>query len=154
MNIVKKRPPRFRVGDPVRFLFGTEKVAGEILEDRGPLGGYGRRLYRVCINAGWEDESSFEIPEEDIESRDELLDTVQTPGLRQEFNITYLRKRKSNEWTAMTKRGQLYPGVKATGAVGYTTGLWQGEREGDENQATVTVFVECEPTMCDSHSRV
>jgi hypothetical protein len=42
MSIGKKRPPRFRVGDPVSFLYGTEKVAGEILEDRGPLGDYGR----------------------------------------------------------------------------------------------------------------
>jgi hypothetical protein len=129
-------------------------VAGEILEDRGPLGGYGRRIYRVRINAGQEDESSFEIPEEDIESRDQDGDTVQTPGLRQEFDITYIRRRKTNEWTATTKRGQLYRGVKAKGAVGYTTGRWEGEREGDENQATVTVFVECDRTMCDSHSRV
>jgi|SRR5271157_783086 len=84
MSIGKKRVPRFRVGDPVRFLYGTEKVAGEILEDRGPLGDYGRRLYRVRINAGQEDESSFEIPEEDIENRDQDANNVQTPGLRQE----------------------------------------------------------------------
>ena len=80
MSATRKRAPRFRVGDPVRFLYGTEKVAGEILDDRGPLGEYGRRLYRVRINAGRDDESSFEIPEEDIKRRDlsatvvELLD--------------------------------------------------------------------------------
>jgi|SRR5271157_88069 len=154
MSIGKKRAPRFRVGDPVKFLYGTDKVAGEILEDRGPLGDYGRRLYRVRINAGQEDESSFEIPEEDIESRDPENSTVQTPGLRQEFDVIYIRKPKTNKWTATTKRGQLYQGVKAKGAIGYTTGRWEGEREGDENHAVVTVLVECDQTMCDSHSRV
>ncbi len=43
MSIGKKRTPRFLVGDPVSFLYGTENVAGEIVEDRGPLGDYGRR---------------------------------------------------------------------------------------------------------------
>jgi hypothetical protein len=86
MSIGKKRAPRFHVGDPVSFLYGTEKVAGEILEDRGPLGVYGRRLNRVRINAGQEDESSFEIPEEVIESRDQDSNTVQTRGLRQEYS--------------------------------------------------------------------
>ncbi len=154
MSIGKKRAPRFRVGDPVAFLYGPEKVAGEIVEDRGPLGDYGRRLYRVRISAGRDDESSFEIPEEDIESRDQNTNTVQSPGLRQEFIITYIRRQKTNKWTATTKRGQLFSGIKAKGAVGYTTGRWEGELEGDENHAIVTVLVECDQTMCDSHSRV
>lgn len=154
MSIGKKRAPRFRVGDPVRFLYGIEKVAGEILEDRGPLGDFGRRLYRVRINAGQEDESSFEIPEEDLETRDPDAASVQTPGLRQEFDVTYNREPKTNKWTATTRRGPLYQGVKAKGAVGYTTGRWEGEREGDENHAIVTVLVECDQTMCNSHSRV
>ncbi len=154
MSIEKKRAPRFRVGDPVKFLYGTDKVAGEILEDRGPLGDYGRRLYRVRINGGQEDESSFEIPEEDIESRDAENATLQTPGLRQEFDVIYIRKPKTNKWRATTKRGQLFSGIKAKGAVGYTTGRWEGEHEGDENHAIVTVLVECDQTMCDSLSRV
>jgi hypothetical protein len=95
MSIAKKRAPRFRVGDPVRFLYGTEKVAGEILEDRGPLGEYGRRLYRVRINAGRDDESSFEIPEEDIERRELGTNSDETPGLRQEFTVTYVRRTAS-----------------------------------------------------------
>jgi hypothetical protein len=154
MSVGKKRPSRFRVGDPVRFLYGLEKVAGEIIEDRGRLGQYGRRLYRVRINAGREDESSFEIPEEDIESRDQDTHARQTPGLRQEFKITYTRRPKTNQWTATVKRGLLYPGVKAKGAVLYTTGMWQGEQEGEENHAVVTVLVECDESMCDSHSRI
>jgi hypothetical protein len=155
MSIDKKRAPRFRVGDPISFLYGTKKVAGEIVEDRGTLGDHGRHLYRVRINAGQEDESSFELPEEVIESRDQDASSVRALGLRQEFNITYIRKQKTNKWTATTKRGLLlYPGVKAKGAVGYRTVRWEGEREGDENHAIVTVFVECDQTMCDSDSRV
>ena len=154
MSIAKKRAPRFRVGDPVRFLYGTEKVAGEILEDRGPLGEYGRRLYRVRINAGRDDESSFEIPEEDIERREQGTNSDESPGLRQEFTVTYVRSKKTNQWSATTKRGQLFRGFKAKGAVAYTMGRWEGEGEGDENHAIVTVLVECDQTMCDSHSRV
>ena len=154
MSIGKKRPPRFRVGDSVRFLYGPQKVAGEIVEDRGPLGDHGRRLYRVRINAGRDDELSFEIPEEDIESRDQNSNIVESPGLRQEISVNYVRKQNTNAWTATTKRGQLFSGIKAKGAVGYTTGRWEGEREGDENHAIVTVLVECDQTICDSHSRV
>ncbi len=154
MSIGKKRAPRFRVGDRVRFLYGPEKVAGDIVEDRGPLGDYQRRLYRVRINAGQEDESSFEIPEEDIECLDQDVNAVQSPGLRQEVDVTYIRKQKTNRWTATIKRGQLYRGMKAKGAVGYTTGRWEGEEAGDEDHAIVTVLVECDQTMCDSHSRV
>ena len=52
MSIGRKRPPRFRVGDPVRFLYGPEKVAGEIVEDRGPLGDFGRRLSQSAHQRG------------------------------------------------------------------------------------------------------
>ena len=154
MSIGKKRPPRFRVGDSVSFLFGPQKVAGEILEDRGPLGDFGRRLYRVRINTGRDDELSFEVPEEDLEKRDRNSNIVDSPGLRQEVSVTYVRKQNKNEWTAMTKLGQLFTGVKAKGAVGYSTAKWEGERKGDENFAIVTVLVECDETMFDSHGRV
>jgi hypothetical protein len=154
MSIVSKRPPRFRVGDPVRFLYGTEKVAGEILEDRGPLGDYGRRLYRVRINPGRDDEASFEIPEEDIERRDLSTNSDESPGLRQEFTVTYVRNQKTNKWTATTKRGQLFKGIKAKGAVGYATARYETEEEGDEDFGIVTILVECDESICDSHSRV
>ena len=38
MSIGKKRAPRFRVGDRVRFLYGPEKVAGDIVVIRAPWG--------------------------------------------------------------------------------------------------------------------
>jgi hypothetical protein len=153
MSVGKKRPPRFRVGDVVAFLYGPQTVPGEIVEDRGPLGVYGRRLYRVRIDRGQGDTTTFEISEEDIEGPWHSENHEETPGTRQEFDVTYIRTRKTNSWTASTKRGKLYKGVKAKGAVGYATGRWEGEREGDENHAVVTVFVECDETMCDAHSR-
>jgi hypothetical protein len=154
MSVRKMRAPRFRVGDVVAFLYGPQKVPGEIVEDRGPLGVYGRRLYRVRIDRGEDDTTTFEIPEEDIDGPWRPENLNETPGARQEFDITYIRGKKTNSWIASTKRGKLYRGVSAKGAVGYTTGRWEGEKEGDENHAIVTVFVECDQNMCDAHSRV
>ena len=59
--------------------------------------------------------SPFEIPEEDIEGPWRWEDHEETPGTRQEFDVTYSRNKKSNSWTALTKRGKLYKGVKAAG---------------------------------------
>ena len=152
MSVGRKRAPRFRVGDGVVFLYGPQNVAGEIVEDRGPLGDYGRRLYRVRINRGEEDETTFEIPEEDIRVPEQFATQQETPGLRQEFDVTYIRIRNTNKWIATTRRGALYTGVRAKGAVAYTTGKWEGDDE--ENHGIVTVFLECDPTMCDAHSHV
>ena len=121
----KRSEPQFRVGDSVAVLFGPQYVAGEILEDRGPLGNYDRRLYRVRINAGQEDELSLDVLEEEIVSRDQNAAFVQTPGLRQEFEVTYDRQRKSNQWSATTKRGTLYRGIKAKVPSRYSTGRWE-----------------------------
>jgi hypothetical protein len=154
MSAQRKRAPRFRVGDRVAFLYGLQKVAGEIVEDRGPLGVYGRRLYRVRINRGEEDEITFELPEENIEAPEQLAAQGETPGLRQEFDIIYTRVKNANTWKAKARRGVLHRGVRAKGAVGYATGRWEGEKDGEENHATVTVFVECDQTMCDTRSRV
>ncbi|MBI1916198.1 MAG: hypothetical protein HYS12_15910 [Planctomycetes bacterium] len=38
-------PPRFKVGDLVRFLSGDGEVEGIVVEDRGPLGIGGQRIY-------------------------------------------------------------------------------------------------------------
>jgi hypothetical protein len=154
MSVGKKRPPRFRVGDGVSLLFGTQKVDGEVLEDRGNLGVFGRRLYRVRINRGREDERTFEVQEEDLENLGEPPDQPDAPGLRQELAVAYTRIRDTNRWTATTERGQLYRGVRAKGVIGYATAKWSGETGDDENHAVVTVFVECDRTMCDSRGRV
>jgi hypothetical protein len=43
----RKPKPKFKVGDRVRFDWPSYKVWGTIIEDRGPLGVNGRRLYVV-----------------------------------------------------------------------------------------------------------
>ena len=47
MSKVKEPAPRFRVGDWVSLLYGLRKVRAQIIEDRGPLGVGGRRIYRL-----------------------------------------------------------------------------------------------------------
>ena len=153
MSAERKRAPRFRVGDGVMLLYGPQKVVGEIVEDRGSLGEYGRRLYRVRINRGEDDETTFEIPEEDMEVSEQVAARQESPGLRQEIDVIYTRIANTNRWKTNTRRGELYRGVKAQGAVGYTTGRWEGEKEAEENRGIVTVLLECEPTMCDPRSR-
>ncbi len=154
MSVGSKRAPRFRVGDSVMFLYGPQHVAGEIVEDRGLLGRPGQRFYQVIMNRGEEDETTVELPEEGMDVLDRHAIQQETPGLRQEFDITYTRPKNSNEWTATTKRGKLFKGIRAKGAVGYTTAMREGETWGDENQGIVTVFLECDQTMCDGRSRV
>lgn len=154
MSVGKKRAPRFHVGDVVAFLYGPQKVPGEIVEDRGPLGVYGHRIYRVRIDQGQEDATTLEVAEENIEGPWCAENYEEARGTRQEFDVTYIRTKKTNSWTASTKRGKVYRGLRAKGAVGYTTGRWEGDKEGEESQAVVTVFVECDQSTCDAHSRV
>lgn len=67
MSTVKTKPPRFRPGDWVTFRYGVMPVIAQIIEDRGPLAGGGRRLYRIRLE--WEHDAShcFEMPEQDLE---------------------------------------------------------------------------------------
>jgi hypothetical protein len=72
---------------------------------------------------------------------------------RQAFTITYIRQGPANHWRASTKaRTELEP-VGFTGPVSYSTARWEGQPEGDEQFATVTVVVECDPKLRES-SRV
>lgn len=141
MSVGKRRPPRFRVGDAVEVLYGPQKVEGDILEDRGPLGEFGRRLYRIRINRGREDEATFEIPEEDLEEAGTSKGDEKA-GPRREIDVVYSRRRGTNDWKAETTWGPLYKGVKARGAVAYSTGRWDGQREGEEDRATVSVLLD------------
>jgi hypothetical protein len=43
----KKRKPALKAGAMVRFRFGLEDVTAEVIEDRGPLGPGGERIFRV-----------------------------------------------------------------------------------------------------------
>ena len=44
------------VGSTVRFRFGIVDVTAKVIEDRGPLGTNGERIYRVRFDFGGADE--------------------------------------------------------------------------------------------------
>ena len=60
------RGDRLKVGGRVRFRFGGRQVTGVIVEDRGPIGVGGRRLYTVRARLDSTVESTFEIPAHDL----------------------------------------------------------------------------------------
>ncbi len=58
--------PRFQRGDRVRFPFGSSVVIGVIIEDRGPIGVGGRRLYGIEFPLTPEELRYIELPEEEF----------------------------------------------------------------------------------------
>jgi hypothetical protein len=66
-------------------------------------------------------------------------------GSRQSFHVQYSRQGKTNAWKARTKRVATYRGMKAKGAVGYSTARWEGEKPEDEDFAIVSVLLEVDP---------
>lgn len=47
----KKEQAEFSVGDKVSFMFGVRRRRGLVVEDRGPIGYRGRRLFGVRFPA-------------------------------------------------------------------------------------------------------
>jgi hypothetical protein len=68
MHVPKKPPGKFRVGDRVRLLHGFPGIIAEVIEDRGPIGFRGRRLYTVKFRVDEWNEITTERPEEDLEA--------------------------------------------------------------------------------------
>jgi hypothetical protein len=68
---------------------------------------------------------------------------------RQAFKITYIRQGPTNHWRASTKAITGLEQVAFTGPVAYSTARWEGEPEGHEQFATVTVVIECDPMLRD-----
>ncbi len=68
MHVPIKPPGKFRVGDRVRILHGFRGVIGEVVEDRGPIGWRGRRLYAVKMRLDEWNEHTTEFPEESLEA--------------------------------------------------------------------------------------
>jgi hypothetical protein len=64
----KPVPPRFRVGDRVRILYGFPGVVGEVVEDRGNLGVSGERIYGVRMRMDPWNEMTSEFPEQSLEA--------------------------------------------------------------------------------------
>jgi hypothetical protein len=60
-------PGKFRVGQLVRLKHGWKGVIAEVVEDRGPIGYRGRRLYGVKFWLDQWNEMTTEFPEESLE---------------------------------------------------------------------------------------
>ena len=61
------KPGKLPVGATVRFRFGVRNVHGRVVEDRGPIGVGGRRLYAVEFPLTDQEMSVVELPESEIE---------------------------------------------------------------------------------------
>ncbi|MFI5456787.1 MAG: hypothetical protein ACHRXM_15175 [Isosphaerales bacterium] len=146
MSSAKQQAPLFHIGDWVKFDYGPKKVSAKVVEDRGRLGVHGRRLYRVQLDQELGDASSFEMPENELDAT--------PPPVRQSYEVRYIRQGKTNIWRATTRKSDLLRGVKAEGAVGYSTALREGEREDDQMFATVTVLLEVDPQFGDAGFQV
>ena len=59
-------PARYKRGDKVRFLIGSSDVVGVVIEDRGPIGIGGRRLYGIEFPIQSDEKRYVELPEVDF----------------------------------------------------------------------------------------
>src|SRR5208337_4730263 len=117
-----------------------------IVEDRGLLGIQGRRLYRVQLHKELGEASTFEVPENELETG--------PPPVRLSYKVKYIRPDNTNVWHASTGKERVLKGVKAKGAVAYiTTPFYEGERADDQRHAAVQVLLESIHTSTKPHSR-
>lgn len=59
--------PELEVGSPVSFQWGQGKVQGRVIEDRGPIGVGGRRLYGIEFHISPGEPMVIELPASEIE---------------------------------------------------------------------------------------
>jgi hypothetical protein len=62
----KDKPPLYKIGELVTFVFGSGHLNGKIVEDRGCLGIGGRRLYGIRFEFDSGEQRYIEIPEEEL----------------------------------------------------------------------------------------
>jgi hypothetical protein len=81
MQVPGEAPGRFRVGQPVRIKHGFRGLIGQVVEDRGPIGIGGQRLYAIRLRLDPWNERTTELPEEALEAvRDGSTSTPQPRG--------------------------------------------------------------------------
>jgi hypothetical protein len=59
--------PAFHVGDFVQFPWGSGKATATVVEDRGPIGVNGGRLYRIRLPMDPFEPEEWEMPEDHLE---------------------------------------------------------------------------------------
>jgi hypothetical protein len=144
--------PRFRLGDWVSYPVGFRRALAQIVEDRGPVGIQGRRLYRLQIDRGEDGGTSIEVPESDLAAPPEITtaELARKNGLstqnwpRQAFHATYKRPRDARDW-----RVRLTP-VMTTAVPPMVRGAGGGwEYAGGEGLEIVRVDVQHDPRLID-----
>jgi hypothetical protein len=68
IQVSGQTPGKFRVGQSVRMKHGFRGMIGEVIEDRGPIGVGGRRLYTIRLQLDPWNEFTTERPEESLEA--------------------------------------------------------------------------------------
>jgi hypothetical protein len=63
---IKEPKPLFKIGDWVSFQLPFGEAHAQIIEDRGPIGVKGRRLYRVSVPLEMNEPDMFEVAEESL----------------------------------------------------------------------------------------
>ena len=151
MSSATKSDPRFRAGDWVSYPVGFRRALAQVVEDRGPVGTQGRRLYQLQIDRGEDGGTSIEVPEADLEPAPEIttaelahkngLSTQNWP--RQAFHATYKRQESANLWVVSLTpvvSWAVPPMVRGAKGLKYA---------GDENLEIVRVDVEYDPRLAD-----
>jgi hypothetical protein len=72
----------------VSFEYGPRRVQAQVIEDRGPLGIHGQRIYRVRRDLEEAESTSFEVLEEDLE----VAEAPATPNPLLKATLCYLRQ--------------------------------------------------------------
>lgn len=78
----KKVSRSFHVNDLVQFIVGKYTLVGKIIEDRGPIGADGRRLYRIETETGPEGTAVIELPANDLHALEPLMPPSSTEIVR------------------------------------------------------------------------
>jgi hypothetical protein len=158
MSSATKSKPKFRVGEWVSYLYLTHRVLGQIIEDRELIGYRGRRLYDVRLDHSQPYPDTTTVAEEDLErapadllSGEEAIRRGFTTDNwpRQEFAVRYIRKGKTNLWTATLEVGRVVEGAHVSGVMGSSSARWESPSPGDEVIQFVTVLLEYDPRLRD-----
>jgi hypothetical protein len=76
------------IGDLVQITFGSQKMKGKVVEDRGRIGYKGRNLYRILVTTGANEPMDIELP------ADEFQITRRASASRKLFGASALRAKK------------------------------------------------------------
>jgi hypothetical protein len=151
MSISPELAPRFRLGDWVSYLVGFRRVIARVVEDRGPLGMRGRRIYELQLEPGEDGGRTIDVPEHDLEPAPAI--TTAEVAIennfsmqnwpRQTFHVRYERSKDASVWTVRLTLGT------SSAVPRMVFGPREMEYAGGANLDTVRVDVEYDPRLTD-----